>query len=138
MPRYKLADVVLDLAEIERRPIFCRWNGPVTWWCHWPQQWWTCHYWISWCRPWHTRWIEYEVQPGCPGGSKIDLEHIFDDWDDPRELEGLKEQMAVMLDTLATRQKVLDLELQPKTKQEAEEIGKALAKAQDDLARRKF
>lgn len=138
MPRFKLADLVLDVAALEKaqKVIYCPWPRTI-WtrfhcWYHWP--WTICHWWISWCRPIRSLWLEVELPPEvCPGGSKIDMNNIFDDWDDPRELEGLKEQLTTALGLLEKRQAALEGELQPKTAKEADEIGKALDAAQAQL-----
>lgn len=138
MPRYKLADVVLDITGIEERRRFCRWPTRLCWpvlsWC-WP--WHTCYPIVSWCRPIRsTIWWEIEIE-GCPAGSILDIEHMFDEWDDPRELERLRVQLKTVLEHADRRQETLGQEMQPQTMDELNVLEEQLKAAQADLARRK-
>jgi len=92
---------------------------------------------ITWCRPIRTTiWYEVEQQV-CPGGSILDLEHIFDEWDDPRELEGLKVQLRTTLEKLEKHQEVLARQMQPQTLDEVKALEEQMKAAAAALAARK-
>ncbi len=137
MPRYKLADVVLDVSGIEKAKLFCP-PRTVCWLWHTPCWWHSCHHpMITWCRPIRTTiWYEVEQQV-CPGGSILDLEHIFDEWDDPRELEGLKVQLRTTLEKLEKHQEVLARQMQPQTLDEVKALEEQMKAAAAALAARK-
>jgi hypothetical protein len=133
MTRFKLADVVLDVAAIDR-PALCALNtGNLckiihTDYCRLVL---SCHPIVSWCQHVHTYVVTLKC-PECAAPSYVipKTPEIFTEWEDPRELVTLKEQLAVVMAELDKRQAVLAKEMQPQTLAEADEIQRALDAAQ--------